>query len=181
MLAVVILCSSLLPSEAAVPAEAPEPVLKAATVYNVAHFVDWPKTRFAGRNSPVLIGVLGNDSVADGLEEIARSGQKIGSRNFDVLRLKPEDDFRRCHVLVIGGNREFDPLLNPAEVGNVLTIGEQPLFAERGGMVNMVVVDKRVRFDINKGATDKAGLEVSSKLLNLARKVIKTQSGKKKR
>ena len=124
MLAAAILCSGLRPASAAVPIEAPEADLKAATVYGMTIFVEWPKTKFPDKDSPMVIGVLGNDAVAEGLDAIARSGRKIGGRSFTVLQLKPGDDIQKCHVLFIGGNREFNPLLKPAELGSVLTIGE---------------------------------------------------------
>ena len=132
MLAAAILCSGLRPANAGVPTEAPEADLKAATVYGMTIFVEWPKTKFPDKDSPVVIGVLGNDAVAEGLDAIARSGKNIGGRSFTVLQLKPGDDIQKSHVLFVGGNREFNALLKPAELGNVLTIGEQSNFAERG-------------------------------------------------
>ena len=181
LLAAVILGSGLRPANAAVLREAPEPVLKAATVYGIAIFVEWPRTKFPEKDSPIVIGVLGNDAVAEGLDAIARSGQKIGGRSFTVLPLKPGDDIQKSHVLFVGGNREFNALLKPAELGNVLTIGEQSNFAERGGMANLVLVKGRIKFDVNKGATDKAGLKVSSKLLKAGRKIIDTPPVKETR
>ena len=181
MLAAAILVLGLRPAFAGVPVEAPEAELKAATVYGIAIFVEWPKARFPEKDSPIVIGVLGNDAVAEGLDAIARSGQKIGGRSFTVLPLKPGDDIQKLHVLFVGGNREFNALLKPAELGSLLTIGEQSNFAERGGMANLALVRGRIKFDINKGAADKAGLKARAQLLKAARKVIDTPPAKETR
>jgi hypothetical protein len=54
----------------------------------------------------------------------------------------------------------------------VLTVGESPRFAERGGMIEFVVEDSRVRFAVNASAAEAAGLALSSELLRVATTVI---------
>jgi len=47
-------------------------------------------------------------------------------------------------------------------------VADGPL-VRQGGMVSFVIEAKRVRFQINRGAAEHAGLRISSKLLALAR------------
>jgi hypothetical protein len=51
----------------------------------------------------------------------------------------------------------------------VLTIGETPGFARRGCIINLIVEDNKVRFEVNLDAAKQADLNVSSRLLALAR------------
>jgi hypothetical protein len=55
----------------------------------------------------------------------------------------------------------------------VLTVGEGDRFLRDGGMVALVVDNRRVRFDINQTAATGAGLGLSARLLNVARAVEK--------
>ena len=50
----------------------------------------------------------------------------------------------------------------------VLTIGESPDFLREGGIINLLLVGRRVRFEVNPDAAARAGLRLSSQLLQLA-------------
>jgi hypothetical protein len=54
----------------------------------------------------------------------------------------------------------------------ILLVGNAPDFLDRGGMINFVVVNNRIRFDINVKNSHRAGLEISSKLLKVARTIL---------
>jgi hypothetical protein len=62
----------------------------------------------------------------------------------------------------------------------VLTIGETPGFATSGGMINLVLEDNRVRFEVNVKAAKEADLNISSRLLALARIVPTPESDVRK-
>ena len=49
-----------------------------------------------------------------------------------------------------------------------MTVGNAPGFTRQGGIINFIMQDNRVRFEINPEAADRAGLRISSKLLQLA-------------
>jgi hypothetical protein len=51
----------------------------------------------------------------------------------------------------------------------VLTVGESPDFLRQGGIINFVLEDGKVRFEINQDAATQADLRISSRLLRLAR------------
>ena len=48
-------------------------------------------------------------------------------------------------------------------------VGETPGFAERGGIIRFTLEDNRVRFEINVDAAHQADLNISSRLLTLAK------------
>jgi len=50
----------------------------------------------------------------------------------------------------------------------VLTITDGVADPAARGMINFVIVDNRVRFEIDAGGARRAGLDISSKLLSLA-------------
>jgi hypothetical protein len=55
---------------------------------------------------------------------------------------------------------------------SVLTVGDCKGFAEQGGMINFVLENDRVQFEVNRKAAEQAGLKISSKLLSVAKSVI---------
>ena len=77
-----------------------------------------------------------------------------------------------CHVLFIHRGVRHEPYLREARGQPLLTVGEVPDFLRDGGIVNFVVEDGKVRFDIDREAAARANLAISSRLLRLARSAV---------
>jgi hypothetical protein len=50
----------------------------------------------------------------------------------------------------------------------ILTVGEDAVFAQNGGIINFVLKNGNVRLEIDLAAARKAGLAISSRLLAVA-------------
>ena len=61
--------------------------------------------------------------------------------------------------------------LQAAQGASILTIGDMAGFLDQGGMINFVLDQNRVRFEVNLKAAQAAQLQLSSKLLSLAKTV----------
>ena len=143
--------------------------IKAAFLYNFVKFVEWPAQAYAGPSSPTVIGVLGENVFGEDLEKTLRS--KV--INHHPLEFKVFDsvmDVTNCHVLFISPSerRRFPEILGALRTKSVLTVSDSERFLQDGGMINFIIVDRRVRFQINNEPATKAGLIISSDLLNLA-------------
>jgi hypothetical protein len=136
---------------------------KAAFLFNFARFVQWPASA-----SPLRIGVVGDDHVAELLEAMVRDRQ-ISGRTLQVRALRHGDDPAGCDMLYITPSRQREDVEMLRRIhGPVLTIGETVQFLRDGGMVRLFRDDDRVRFQINAQAATDAGLKVHSQLLSLA-------------
>jgi len=149
------------------PESSGEYEVKAAFLYKFASFVDWPEP---ARNEAVGICIVGRDPFGSALERVVE-GKTIGGRGFVVRRFKDWKASAPCHILFVGG---LDPQRLRAVLGQVrhetiLTVGDVTGFCESGGGINLIVVDSKVKLEINPDATGRSGLQVSSKLLSLAR------------
>jgi len=51
---------------------------------------------------------------------------------------------------------------------SVLIVGDMEGFARSGGIINLVMTEGKVHFEINVSAAERAGLKISSKMLKLA-------------
>jgi hypothetical protein len=161
------------------PTDSSEYLLKAGFIYNFAKLVEWPASAFGSSSSAIVIGVLGDDSVAKIIEE-AVSGKKLDGRAFTVKRLKWNKDFTcNCQMLFVTSRESsrVEEILTRKHP-SVLTISEAPGFAKRGVMINFILENSQIRFEANVEAARQAGLNVSSRLLNLA-KIVQTEASAK--
>lgn len=145
--------------------------VKAEFLYNFAKFIKWPDNAFSQTNSPLVIGILGDDPFGPSLE-LALEGKMVDGHPLFVRDVDTLSDMRQCQVVFIckKPKRNIPRLLNTLQNLGILTVGETDSFLEAGGMISFVMEDSKVRFDINDSAATKAGLTISSKLLALARK-----------
>jgi hypothetical protein len=153
-------------------AEPTEFEVKAALVYNFAKFVDWPAAAFASPSAPLVVGIVGDDDVADVLEATLRS-KVLDGHPVQVRRVKGSDEARVCQLLYVATSerKHASDLLQGLRGANVLTVSDIADFARHGGQINFVLENQRVRFVINPANADSAGLHISAKLLALARTV----------
>lgn len=140
--------------------------VKAIFLYNFAKFVDWPAEMSDG---PMCIGIIGDDPFGQELDQVVR-GKTVNGRGFTVKRLQP-DAARTCQILFIAASekKRYKTILSFLKNAGVLTVGESTGFCESGGVINLEIVESKVRFDVNLDAAARARLRLSSKLLGLAR------------
>lgn len=150
-----------------------EYLIKAGFIYNFAKLVQWPTTAFAQPDSPIVIGILGDDPFGATLDRIV-ADKKINGRALVVRRLKWSRDFkdvRDCNILFVSSSEKehIDTVVDMMKLLPILTIGDSPGFARRGGIMNFTLEDNKVRFEVNVEAAKHADLTISSRLLTLAR------------
>jgi hypothetical protein len=160
-------CVGLAVARALFAATVPEHELKAALTYKVAKFVTWPAEREAAATFNLcVLGQHPFESALDDAEDL-----KIKVRAIVVRQLSSAaEETKTCDLLFIADS-ESDRLLELlAELADepVLTVSDMARFARRGGMVELQSRDNRVGFEINVMAYRRAGLVVSSQLLQLA-------------
>lgn len=146
--------------------------IKAAFIYNFARFVDWPTQAFASDTSPMIIGVLGKNVFGDDIEQII-GGRDIQGHPLEFKEFNSVADVTNCQVLFISPSEKnhLPKILDRLGNTNILTVGEADDFLDEGGIIHLLIVEDKVRFEINNQAAKKAGLTISSKLLSLAVKV----------
>jgi YfiR/HmsC-like len=152
-----------------------EEEVKAAFLYHFATFVQWPETM--PRERPFSVAVLGDDEVCDELEKFL-PGREIQGRPMQVRRLNSLEDLADDALLFIGAgeNYRLRELISRVEDRSMLIVTDAPGALKDGSMINFQVVDDRVRFEISLLAAQRAGLELSSRLLSAAMSVDTTSA-----
>lgn len=145
--------------------------LEAAMIQKIASFVRWPAS--AGLERPgarFVVTVLGASPL---LARLTFLYGKVSSPPAVVRAVDELADIGKCHVLFIA-RAYADRLPEVLDlVGDqpTLMIGDTPGMAERGVAVNLYREGDRVRFEINRRALERRGLQASYQLLSLARLV----------
>ena len=144
--------------------------VKAACLCRFGNYVEWPEGAFPDADSPFTIGILGKDPFGPALEKTAE-GKNIGGRRIVTRRFQRVDEVRACHILFISRSERgrLAQILERLGRSRTLTVSETDQFLQRGGMINFIIESKRVGFEINPDAAERAGLRISSRLLELAR------------
>jgi YfiR/HmsC-like len=161
------------PGAALAQSSASEYHVKAAFLFHFVQLVEWPAGSLGNEINPITVCTVGDDPFHGDLEATL-AGQSVGARPFRVRHLQPTQDFLGCQVLFVGKHdaARLGRLLLDLKNGPILTVGESDDFAQQGGMIGFLLVDNKVRFEINLEAAERAKLKISSRLLLLAKSVI---------
>ena len=145
--------------------------VKAAFLFNFTKFVEWPPAAFADERSPLKICVLGDNPFGKTLH--ALMGEEVGGRRLLLAHLENLKDLESCHVLYVSRSERdrLAQVLAGVRGAPVLTVADSPGFIDQGGMINFILENSKVRFDVNQEAAERAGLKISSRLLALAKHV----------
>jgi len=157
------------PAEPPFAAEHSAREIESDMLYNFTKFVEWPGSALGEGGVPVVVGVWGDDGLVPVLEAALRN-KTIYGHPVVVRRLDSGADPRSCAVLFVGASdrKEIARIVQSVKRSPVLTIGEVVQFSRLGGVIAFIRDGNRIRFEINLDAADRAGLQVSSKLLRLA-------------
>jgi hypothetical protein len=158
------------PARAAPPTEYE---VKAAFLYNFSKFVEWPPGTFANPDDPIKVCFVGSSPLAAVFKETVE-GKSANGRRLVVLESKLMQQTLLCNVDFVGAldSNRLNELFRRVDGRPILTVGDDPSFATRGGIIGLTTQQDKVRFEVNMIATRRAGLRLSSQLLKVAVRVI---------
>jgi hypothetical protein len=152
-------------------AAADEYQVKAAFILNFARFVEWPDDALPA-SSPMMIAIVGDDPLVPAMESVLR-GKVANGHLIQVHHRLWNDDLTPYRIIFISTSEEahLPQVLGKLAQQSVLTVSDIERFSLRGGVIELVMVGNRVRFDINREPAATARLRISSRLFNVARAI----------
>ncbi|MEZ5592064.1 MAG: YfiR family protein [Gammaproteobacteria bacterium] len=140
----------------------------AVYTYNFAKFTHWPPASIPVSGSSLNLCLLGEDPFGMSLSQL--EGKTVKNHTLHIRRYPRVAVLADCHIVFVSRSEDWrlDTILRELAQAPILTVSDIPDFARRGGMIALQIVEQRVRFSINTAATAQAGLQLSSKLLELA-------------
>jgi hypothetical protein len=183
LLIVLLLLAALIPAPAsAKPVSIDSAPLQASYLINFVRYTEWPDDQFASEDSPFVISVAGPNWLLAAIREAARATGTLQQRPVVVRPLRllrrsrvvPAEkvrELRASHVLFIhASHASLQPqLLDTVRRRPVLTVGSSDGFVEAGGMLGLVEAAEGLAFEANPNVIRQSGLQVSSKVLRMAR------------
>lgn len=152
--------------------ESGEYQLKAAFLFNFAKFVQWPPNSFPNPQSEFGICVLGDDPFGRSIDDVLH-GKTIGEHPVMISRCRSLGEMTHCQMVFVSASerKRLPEVLAALKGTSTLAVGETDGFAASGGVIQFTLEEQRVRFIINVNAAERANLQISSKLLALAKLV----------
>lgn len=165
-LAALCLVSTIAPAQGFTPSEYQ---VKAAYLYDFSRFVEWPAHSGSEKDPTFAICVIGKDPFG-AILDATLAGEKREGQNLEARRISKAQEALACRILFIGTSEadHLKEILAQMKKATVLTVSDIPRFSESGGMIEFVLKDHKVRFDVNLTNATDAGLAVSSDLLKVA-------------
>ena len=177
LLALALLAGSAVCHDAAAQTSDTEPSLehrvKAAFLYRFADYIHWPAGAFPRPATPFTIGVAGAETLAKELARVAK-GRTVQNRPVAVKTVKPGESVDGLHMLFVGLEQRdrFREWMARIREKPILVVTEWEGAPAQGSMVNFVIVEGRVRFEIAPHTAREAGLALDSRLLTVAHRVL---------
>lgn len=166
-----LLLITFLLSQAPVPALADkisEYTVKAAFIYNFARFTQWPDD-----SNELKVCIYGDDPFGAGIDKL--NGKTTNGRTIKIVRTRLIKEIKTCHVAflnIIPPERHlFEQALKKIDGASVLTVSDAANATDFGVMIGLKIDNNKVAFDVNHTVAQASNLEISAKLLRLAKQV----------
>ncbi|MEK6707127.1 MAG: YfiR family protein [Bdellovibrionota bacterium] len=191
VLILILTATNIVHAAQAAPETNREYQIKAAFLYNFVKFTDWPgepaadsnEPNTVDSNEPITIGIIGEDPFGNAFEPVKNErikGRKIVLKRFKGLEESKQsseqiENVKKCHLLFIcrSQKEQLGEIIDVVKDRPVLTVADMGGFLESGGVINFILEEKKVRFEINLTAARHAGLRISSRLLRLAKRIVR--------
>ena len=148
-----------------------EDQIKAAMIFNIMRFVDWPESALPTTRDTIDICVVNRGSTASAVEKLQE--KQVKGKNIIVRQVSRAGGFSGCQVLLLSDTERQNAtaILEQTRSMPVMTVGDSRGFAASGGVFGFMVLEGKIRFEVNLAAAQRHRIRISSQLLKLAQTV----------
>ncbi len=139
--------------------------LKAAFVFGFTKYLELNNSE-----QNFVIGVLGNSPIIEELENHAIN-KKVNNKKIIIQKLLHTSDIPNCQIMFVPEFVSFTLLkefLETEKPKNTLIITEKKGALEMGSGINFLLIDNKIKFEINMSVLNEQNIKASSQLLKLA-------------
>lgn len=150
--------------------------VKAAYLYKFVSYIEWPAGAFADAAAPIKIVVLGDDELANELVQIT-TGRGVEGRPLSIRRTRDTEAAADAHIVFIGRGEtpRLRDILGSLRGRPVMIVTDSPGALAQGSIINFMLIDRHVKFEIALDEAERRNLKLSSRLLAVAHNVRKGQ------
>jgi hypothetical protein len=150
--------------------ESREYAIKAEFLLRFLQLVTWPPQALPDTSPTIIVGVLGRGPAGAALDTI--NGETVRGKRVVIRHLGGLEDLGHVHALFIAASEKdhLQGILEAVRNSSILTVGDEIKgFPQSGGIINLTRQGNGFRFEINRAAAGRARLDISSRLLRLAK------------
>jgi len=142
--------------------------LKAAYMLNFARFIYWPEEAFKVSSGKFNICVYGESPFGESLDKL--STKKIKNKNINLKYTNFPEELNECHIVYVSISKEsiYEEEFQAMPRMYMLTVSDIKDFSVKGGMIEFIRLEKRIKFNINVNKSHEAGIKYRSQLLEVA-------------
>jgi hypothetical protein len=150
-----------------------EQKIKAAYLYHLAQFIDWPEAHALKTSQHINICSPGSSAFSSYLQNLSQ--RKAKGREIHLMEVGKTSVTTGCNIIFFDASNELSPqLLEKYAANGTITVGEQQAFIDHGGLIALPTVENHVRLLINFDKAKATGLYISANLLEVATLVSAT-------
>ena len=152
-------------------AQVDEYLMKVGFIERFTRFVEWPQgINTPDSTTPFVISVFGENPFNDKLDQFFETTE-IKNRKVEIRYISELEEIQDSRVLFITNSKQkqLSEILILTEDKPVLTVSDTEGFGKKGVRINFYIEQNKIRFEINKEAIQKGGLQISYLLLNIAK------------
>jgi len=148
-----------------------EATLKAAYIYSIAKFVEWPDAAFNNNQEHFNLCISHKKELVNAVTNL--NGKEIHGKIINTTNVHDTESLNGCHILFIGNvsNDELEAITKKCANLHILTVSDKPVFHDNHVIVNLVTINNKIRFEIDLATAKASDLKISSRLLSLSIKV----------
>lgn len=141
--------------------------VKAAFIYNFIAFTHWPDST----GQTINLCIYGEDYFGQEIDKL--QNRAVNNRHIKITRITAPDKLKACQAIFFSKSvsSQLPSILNDLQNEPILTLADSPNAAVQGIAINMSLINEKIVFEINLVKVRASGLDISSKLLQLAVKV----------
>lgn len=148
--------------------------IKAIFIEKFTKYIQWPENILSNDTvSPVVICVYGESNFYDILKDTYKNKEILG-REIEIKQIfKVENISTSCNILFVPqcGNKKLHEILEVTQNKPILTIADTENYAAKGILINFILIDNKIHFEINRTAVLKSGLDFDFRLIKIAKEI----------
>lgn len=150
------------------PTDIDESQIRAAMLFNLTNFVDWPAAKMGDVQMPFVVGYVGGDAVGVELNNLLR-GKQVQGKSISLQHVINAAQVTQCHILYVAnsGRKQYKEMAPELSRYAVLIVSERQL-GDSGIVIGLPLVDSSIEIQVDLKMAQNNGLTISSKLLRIA-------------
>lgn len=140
--------------------------LQSVFIYSFTRYIVWPDEYNSG---DFEILVLGESPLIAELKTMAEK-KKVGDRSIKVTKINSPSEFRKSHIIIVTSEKSssLDEVLGKVSAQPTLIVTDQPGLGAKGSVINFVIKNGKMAFEMNQANLTKHKLKAASELSRLA-------------